>query len=255
AYVTGKSEGSDSLLDYATIKYDGDGNQLWVARYDGPASGDDRARAIAVDAWGNAYVTGRSYGGDTTEDYATIKYDGDGNQLWVARYDGPASGDDMAEAIAVDGSGNAYVTGRSYGGDTTEDYATIKYDGDGNQLWVARYDGPASGDDMAEAIAVDGSGNVYVTGWSYGSDTAEDYATIKYDGDGNQLWVARYDGPASGNDRAVGIAVDGSGKVYITGHSLGHHTWDDYATIKYDGDGNQLWVARYDGPASIDDWA
>jgi len=45
--------------------------------------------------------------------------------------------------------------------------------------WVARYDGPANEYDGAYAIAIDGAGNVYVTGWSYGSGTYEDYTTIK----------------------------------------------------------------------------
>lgn len=192
----------------------------WVACYDGPASGYDEARAIAVDGSGDVYVTGYSYGGDTAADYATIKYDPDGNQLWVARYNGPASGDDQACAIAVDGSGNAYVTGISWGSDTGEDYATIKYDPDGNQLWVARYDGPSLFDEAC-AIAVDGSGNVYVTGYSYGGYTG--CVTIKYDADGNELWVAHYSG------QAYGIAVDGSSNVYVTGRNFG----DDYVTIKY----------------------
>ena len=99
---------------------------------------------------------------------------------WVARYDGPDNYDDEAVAIAVDGSGNVYVTGRSDGSGTAQDYATIKYNSAGQQQWVARYDGPGGNDDVANAIAVDGSGNVYVTGSSYGSGTDRDYATIKY---------------------------------------------------------------------------
>ena len=118
-------------------------------------------------------------------------------EAWVARYDGPASGDDGAEAMAVDGLGNVYVTGYS-----EDDYATIKYDTDGNELWVARYNVLPGSWDWAKAIAVDNLGNVYVTGYSEG-----DYATIKYDSDGNELWVARYDGPSSGNDCAWAIIV------------------------------------------------
>ena len=248
-YVTGESN-SGTDYDYATIKYDTDGNELWVARYDGPVNSDDYASALAVGDSGNVYVTGKSYNG-TDYDYATIKYDDNGNELWVARYDGPVNGDDSASALAVDDSGNVYVTGDSEGSGTSFDYATIKYDDNGNELWVARYDGPVNGDDSASALAVDDSGNVYVTGDSEGSGTSFDYATIKYDDNGNELWVARYDGPVNGDERASALAVGGLGNVYVTGYSWSG-TERDYATIKYAPDGNELWVARYDGPGN--DW-
>jgi len=252
-YVTGVSDGSGTSWDYATIKYDSSGNELWVQRYNGPENYSDWAWAIAVDGSGNVYVTGRSYGSGTDNDYATIKYDPDGNQLWVQTYNGPGNYSDYAYAIAVDGSGNVYVTGVSYGSGTSTDYATIKYDPDGNQLWEKRYNGPANNHDYAWAIAVDGSGNVYVTGRSYGSGTYEDYTTIKYDPDGNQLWEKRYNGLANLYDEALAIAVDGSGNVYVTGLSVGSDTFTDYATIKYDPDGIQLWEKTYNGPGNNHD--
>jgi uncharacterized delta-60 repeat protein len=257
-YVTGKSDSISGIndYDYATIKYDSSGNELWVARYDGPGNGYDEARAIAVDASGNVYVTGWSWrsGAGFSYDYATVKYDSSGNELWVARYDGPGNHWDFAHAMTLDGSGNVYVTGRSYDTDTNVDYATVKYDSSGNQLWVARYNCPGNGFgcDEAYAIAVDASGNVYVTGSSDGSGGTYydyDYATVKYDANGNELWVARYDGPAKGNDWARAMAVDALGNVYVTGQSRGS-THYDYATVKYDSSGNQLWVARYNGPAN-----
>jgi len=247
-YVTGYSYGTGPGHDYATIKYDQNGNQLWVQRYNGPGNDEDRARVIKVDDFGNVYVTGYSVGSGTSNDYATIKYDSNGNQLWVQRYNGPANSDDFATSIALDGSGNVYVAGASWGG-TSMDYATIKYDSAGNQLWAQRY-GP--GYFGANAIAVDGSGNVYVTGSSWG--TSYDYATIKYDSSGTQLWVQKYDGPVYNFDLAHGIAVDGSGNVYVTGESYGSGTLTDYATIKYDSNGTQLWVQRY-GPLSSYDIA
>jgi hypothetical protein len=233
--------------------------QAWVARFNGFSGVTDWAFALAVDGSGNVYVTGKSYGGSNiggyyTYDYsyATVKYDTAGNQTWAARYDGPEGDDDVAQAIAVDVSGNVYVTGKSYNGKhitnpaetpsgTSDEYAyaTVKCDSSGNRLWAARYDGPGQVDDIARAIAVDGSGNVYVTGSSGGN-----YATIKYDSGGKQLWVAPYGNSTKSTDGAVAVAVDGSGNVYVTGTSQ-----NNIVTIKYNFKGEQLWAAPYEGEA------
>ena len=252
-YVTGMSYGADFLPHYATLKYDSNGNTIWVARYNGPGNGSDYANAIGLDSSGNVYVTGGSTGLTTSLDYATIKYDSAGNQLWVARYDGPASGDDFAVALAIGASGNVYVTGYSGGTGTWDDYATIKYDSTGNQLWLARYDGPAHGMDRATAIALGPNENVHVTGASPFTNTSSDYATVQYDSNGNQIWVARYSGPANGYDGATSIAVDGVGRVNVTGRSVGIGTGYDYATIQYSPQGATNWVDRYDGPSHGDD--
>jgi hypothetical protein len=254
-YVTGYSYGSGANPDYATIKYGPYGNQIWAARYNGPGNYQDAAYSIALDAAGNVYVTGYSYGSGNDADYATIKYDANGNQVWVARYTGPGNFHDQAHSLALDATGNVYVTGWSYGSATHFDYTTIKYDGNGNHIWVARYNGPGNLDDEAYSLGLDAAGNVYVTGHSYGSGTNYDYATIKYDGDGNQIWVERYNGPGNGYDLANSLALDAARNVYVTGLSVGSGTNGDYATIKYDADGNQLWVARYNGPGNILDEA
>jgi len=101
------------------------------------------------------------------------------------------------------------------------------------EKWVARYNGPDNSEDRAQDIAVDGSGNVYVTGQSKGSGTGYDYATIKYNTTGKLLWAKRYNGPGNSCDWPWAIAVDGSGNVYVTGDSLGSGTNYDYATMKY----------------------
>jgi hypothetical protein len=90
---------------------------------------------------------------------------------------------------------------------------------DVQQGWVARYDGPGNYDDEATAVAVDGSGNVYVAGFSFDPNTDYDYTTIKYNSAGQQQWIARYDGPINYTDKATAIAVDASGNVYVTGAS------------------------------------
>jgi len=159
------------------------------------------------------------------------------------------AGNDSAKSLAADSSENSYVTGASEGSGTVLDYATLKYNSSGTQQWKARYNGPASGNDTANAAVVDGSGNVYVTGSSLGSGSGLDYATIKYNSSGTQQWVARYNGTGNGDDTAVGISVNTmSGNVYVTGTSLGSGTSSDYATVKYNSSGTQQWATRFDGP-------
>jgi hypothetical protein len=193
-------------------------------------------------------VTGFSVGSSGLVEYATIKYNSAGQKVWVARYNnGPGNGEDHAAAIAVDSSGNVYVTG--FSGGTGYDYATVKYNSAGQKVWVARYNGPGNGNDEAQGIAVDSSGNVYVTGFSASPSGFFDYATIKYNSMGTQQWVARYNNdPVNGDSIAYAMAIDSSGNVYVTGYSVGSdpRRFADYATVKYDSlHGTQQWVARY----------
>jgi hypothetical protein len=232
----------------------GNVQEAWAARYNGPGNYVDQAAAVAVDDSGNVYVTGGSYGSDGSSDYATIKYNAAGQEEWIARYNGPGDGDDVAVAIAVDGSGSVYLTGSSVGSGGFPDYATIKYSSSGEEQWVARYNGPDAFFDEATAIAVDSSGNVYVTGSSYDSDSTSDYATVKYDSAGQEQWVSRYDAPGQSFDDPTAMAIDGSSAVYVTGASaLADGAAPDYATVKYDAGGQEQWVVRYDGPGGSDD--
>ena len=220
---------------------------------------------MSVDDSGNIHVTGKSWGSGTSFDYVTVKYNTNGKQLWAKRYIGPGNGDDIARAIAVDKSGNVYVSGESKGSNSDFDYAVVKYSSAGKQLWVQRYDGPAMGPDWATAIAVDGSGNVTITGNSKNSGTDYDMATIKYSADGQQLWVQRYDGPGNADDEAAAIAVDASGNIYVTGQSEYAVTDNDpgaanyynyyLTTIKYDSNGKLVWAKKYSWPGNACDYA
>jgi uncharacterized delta-60 repeat protein len=245
-YVTGYSTGAGTGLDIVTMKYDPNGNLLWIARYNGPVNDDDRPYALRVDSQGNVYITGYSTGATTGWDYITIKYDANGNQLWVARYNGMGNRSDAAYALAIDNQGNVYVTGYSTGVFSRWDYATVKYDANGNRQWVAHYNGLGNQDDIAYGIAVDSQGNVYVTGWSWSGPTPQfDCVTVKYAPNGNLLWVRRYDGAGAINDDAgFAITVDGQGNLYVAGWSWGNMY--DYITLKYDPNGTQLWMRRYD---------
>ena len=148
----------------------------------------------------------------------------------------------------MDGNGNVYVTGGSDGGSSGYDYATLKYDPDGKLLWENRYNGPTNGQDYATAIALDGNGNVYVSGlWgvSVGGIFSSGHATLKYDPEGKLLWEKRYNWTVySGNDFASAIAVDSNGNVYVTG------VWEISAgygyglTLKYDPEGELLWKSH-----------
>src|SRR6185503_2796655 len=131
---------------------------------------------------------GRSVDNSGDSDYVTIAYSGAGVPLWTNCYDGPANNYDRGTAAAVDASGNVFVTGHSVDNSGDSDYVTIAYSGAGVPLWTNRYSGLRGGYNIARAVAVDRSGNVFVTGSSTGSGNDSDYATIAYSGAGVALW-------------------------------------------------------------------
>ncbi len=232
-YVTGGSWGFDtSAFDYVTIKYYPNGDTAWVRRYNGTGSGDDWAKAIAIDNSGSVYVTGASMGYGTLTDYLTIKYYPNGDTAWVRRYNGLSNDWDKANALALDNIGNVYVTGGSIVSGTAHDYVTIKYYPWGDTAWVRSYNGFINGYDSATALTLDTTGNIYVTGSSCGI-YGYDYTTIKYYPNGDTAWVRNYNGLVNASDVASAIAVDHSGNVYVTGWSVGNGMNYDYATIKY----------------------
>ncbi len=242
------------LLCFAPRAAAADGDGVWTNRFNGPTNYSDYATSLAVDSVGNVFVTGRSDSSSTGYDYATIKYLADGTPAWTNRYNGPGNSSDEATSLAVDGSGNVIVTGNSYGSGTGYDYATIKYLANGTPAWTNRYNGPGNGNEQAVAMAVDSAGNVFVTGISPGSGTADDYATIKYLADGTPAWTNRYNGPLNNTDYATSLAVDGAGNAFVTGLSIGPNNYD-YATIKYLADGTPAWTNRYNGPDNYGDYA
>ena len=158
AIVTGSSTDTNffDLKHWVTIAYSSLGAPLWTNRYRGPGDFyDDQPNAVAVDAQGNAFVAGVSFGMAGDQDYAVIKYSSAGVGLWTNRYDGPGNGNDGATAVAVDRSGNVIVTGLSLGTNGLSsyfDYATIRYSGAGVPSWTNRYNGPANNEDQATDV-------------------------------------------------------------------------------------------------------
>ena len=264
-YVTGYSFGNVTITDYdyTTIKYSSTGVQQWVKTYNGNGTENDEdiAAAIVSDSQGNVYVTGVSYRDNNGYEYATIKYNSAGIEQWVQRYHDLNHSSSNPSSITVDNQGNVYVTGSlylltdSYGGETLYDYATVKYNSAGVEQWVQKYNGTA-GDfsvDTASDLVVDNNGNVYVTGSSEG-ETISDYATVKYNADGVEQWVQRYNGIGNGEDRANSIAIDNNSNIYVTGVSIGNSTLNDYTTIKYNAAGDSQWVQTYNGTGNNDDY-
>ncbi len=252
-YVTGNANmGSDT--DYGTVKYDLNGNFQWVAYYNGPGIGADQSKAITTDAAGNVYVTGASTRGTADKNYATVKYDKNGVQQWAQVFNGTGNKDDEGRAIAVDGSGNVYVTGVTVGTALNNDITTIKYNSAGVQQWASVFNGTANNADEGKDLVVDAAGNVYVTGYSTGSTTLYDCVTIKYNASGAQQWAKTFNGTGNSYDDASAIALDPSNNIYITGYT-DNGTDQDYVIIKYDGSGNQLWKSVYNGTGNAGDYA
>lgn len=259
AIVTGFSIDTNGLKYWVTIAYSSSGTPLWTNRYHGPVEFyDGQPNAVTVDAAGNVFVTGVSLGDGSGQDYVTIKYSSAGVGLWTNRYNGPGNGNDGANAVVVDGSGNVIVAGLSVGTNGLSsyfDYATLKYSGAGVPLWTNRYNGPANNADEATDVAVDGSGTVFVTGISYPANGRADYATVAYSSAGVPLWTNRYNGPVGdSDDYARAVAVDGNGNAFVTGDSWSGSE-QEYATIAYSGAGVPLWTNRYHAPGSGNNFA
>ncbi|NQV16154.1 SBBP repeat-containing protein, partial [bacterium] len=212
----------------------------------------DHADDLVLDPEGNVYVTGESYDPATGWDFTTIKYNNDGVQQWLTRYNGPTNGDDDARDMAIDELGNIYVTGGGDGipgdnwtyDDVTLNYTTVKYNPDGIEQWVVRHN-DAGNNACAQAITVDNTGNIYITGGSYGISTDADIATMSYNPNGELRWVNRYSGPINEWDIGNAIAVSPGGSVYVTGTSAGTGTSLDFFTIEYNSSGVEQWMDRY----------
>ncbi|MGA2669569.1 MAG: SBBP repeat-containing protein, partial [Ignavibacteria bacterium] len=248
-YITGASMGIGTQADFATIKYNSAGVQLWLARYNGPGNSGDYGRAIAVDDSGNVYVTGESYNTSSLYNFATVKYNSSGVQQWASIYNGPGNNTDEPTRLAIDNSGNVYVTGYTINGNVTE-YATVKYNSSGVQQWASIYNGTNNTTSIANGITVDHQGYVYITGRSIQSGTNEDIVTIKYNpSTGDSVWVRKFNSTASNPDEGYGIAADRYNNIYVTGasNSLSNSTWG-IVDIKYNSSGVQQWAAVYTPP-------
>ena len=298
AYTTGSFSGtvdfgggdvtSNAVSDIFVVKLDSDGNFQWV--YTAGGSGNDRAVDIGTDSSGNSYITGNFSetvnfgGGDVTsagnsDDIFVVKLDSDGNFQWVYTAGGTQDGTssttlkfDGGTGIDIDSSGNVYITGIfdtvvDFGGGNVsssgKDIFVLKLDTDGNFQWV--YNVLSSGNDDANSITTDPSGNTYTTGYFYntadfgGGDVTSngynDIFVVKLDSDGNFQWV--YTAGGTGVDELHAIAIDSSDNVLTTGYlsstvNYGGGVRISAVTVtalvlKLDSFGSLVWVNAYGG--------
>jgi Beta-propeller repeat len=244
-------------------------------------SGADRADGVAVDGAGSAYVTGRANANfpttagafDTSSngsgDAYVTKLNATGSTLEYSTYIGGAAASDSGLAIAIDGTGSAYVTGSTASGDfpTTAGAYDTTYNGsggsdafvtklspDGSELDYSTYLGGSNSSgffDLGSGIAVDGTGAAYIAGEADSAnfpvttgafDTTDNGGTdafvTKLNPAGSSLAYSTYIGGSS-FDASTALALDGSGNAYIAGYG----TSTDYPTTAgaFDTSYNEGW--------------
>ncbi|MGH7893602.1 MAG: SBBP repeat-containing protein [Candidatus Binatia bacterium] len=219
------------------------GSATWAR--DIGTTNSDSGYDVAVDGGGNVFVAGAfrgsvNFGGTTRTsaggaDWFLAKYSPTNVLAWVRAMGG--TGDDSPASVVVDGNGDVVVAGHfagtaSFGGAAlvasgTSDIALAKYNGaDGTHQWSKRFGGAY--DDGAAGVAVDGGGNIVLTGFFQGTvdfgtgvlrvpfDTDLDVFLTKFTSAGTVVWATNF--PNTGNDRGYGIAVDSAGSIAITGY-------------------------------------
>ncbi|ABB32694.1 Protein of unknown function DUF2341 [Geobacter metallireducens RCH3] len=261
-YVGGSVQNASGNEDYIVLKFgvngpNPDGTPLWIATWNGTANGTDKLAAIATGPGGVA-VTGQSWNG-TDFDVLTIKYDYAGTKLWENRDSSAGTNADAGRKVRVDGSGNVVVAASVNNG-TNVDIYTAKYNGtNGALLWSATYNGPTNMDDEPTALALDGGGNVYVTGYATTLTGNEDLVVIRYDStNGTKAWDKLYDSGGGGHDFGTDIVLDAGGNVYVGGYTLTGAGTTDMLCIKYQNgaaSAGELWHTAFNGTAGKSDKA
>ncbi len=248
-------------VDAFLTKYDSSGREVWTRQFGSP--GQDWILSMAVDGEGNIYVGGRTDGAlpgqlsSGKDDAFLMKFDGSGREVWTRQFGSPD--DDWVMSLAVDGVGNIYGAGGTWGplpgqkSSGQEDAFLVKYDGQGKGLWTRQFG--STGDDRALSVAVDGAGNVYGVGWTDGvlpkqrSSGKRDAFLRKYDSRGSEVWTRQFG--TLEDDEALSVAADGAGNVYGAGSTKGALPGqraaglEDAFITKYDGRGRELWAHQF----------
>ena len=247
---------------FNTVKISPAGTNLWFMTYIsvfGPAA----SQVVAVDGSSNVYVAGANTYACGSEDpghqicvvdMLMVKYDQNGNQLWTAEN---MEGSDpwvQVAGLALDSAANIYVVANGH----YDPYSTFKYAADGSEVWAALNPDDSCGSDVVHGLGLDSFGNVFVTGQSCYFAPNFAYATFAYgtykaNTNGSWVWTNSYPSVPVQPSVATSIAIDSANGVYVTGYSTSTNSGNDIVTIKYDPNGNQVWLQRYNGPGSGDD--
>ncbi|RPI15487.1 MAG: T9SS C-terminal target domain-containing protein [Ignavibacteriae bacterium] len=238
-------------------------NAQWVAQYGGVSAGDNplssaKGLAVAVEgSSGNCYVAGYTTNPETGNDILVIKYNENGDTLWVRTYSGDGYGDDKAYGIVVGTDGSAYIVGTVSKAGESYQVAVLKYTSDGVLVKDAAIYGETTDpkEDIGLNIAISQSGYIYVTGYSTAADGFSNILVQKYSPTDSLMWTQTYGGPENLDSKAYGIVVDETDNLFITGYTNTAANSNDIITIKYDGEGNLIWSNTHDGSGHGDDRA
>jgi hypothetical protein len=189
---------------------------------------------MAVDSEGSVRVTGTielPFG----KNYLTLRLDLDGTLLWVRTY-GDQFSNNRAKKVAVDRTGNCYVTGEVEAPGGAGDIGTVKYDPNGVDLWVRTYDSEGRQRDSAESLVASRDGGCVVGGWARRTNT-NPALIVKYDSNGNMLWSST--DQIGSQSSVVCIAEDSADNVVAA--SMCQQGDFGYLITKYGPMGQKLW--------------
>lgn len=230
--VTGLVQNQDGTATLLTVKLDAsDGGNLWERATDGlvnDQSGDGR---IAVDAAGDVIVAAKAWHAATGYDVLCVKLAGaDGGELWRTDWTRGTASDDPSDML-LDGAGDPIVVGATDG-----DYLAVKLSGvDGSESWVATYAGPQGWYDVANCVTLGAGGEVLVSGFSDGTGTSWDVATLALDpATGATDWSVRWDGDDHLADEAEAVVFGPDGSLFVSGYSYDGVTGMDRLVLAYD---------------------
>lgn len=261
-YTTGGLDGNSQTgnIDVFIAKYDALGNKQFIRQL-GAVSGMTLGKDVAVDSKGNAYITGYTSAGldgnlqAGKNDFFLIKYDSSGNQIFAKQF-GVTNADTETTAIVVGKAGNIEVAGLTDGALNGNpptglyDLFLASLDSDGKLQYVAQL-GVANKETYALDMALDKSGNTFVSGYTTGgldgntSVGTRDMFLIKFDATGKKVFT-RQDGVAGKDTEAWGVATDSAGNVFVTGTTQGGLDGNtvtgniDYFLEKFDNSGAKL---------------